>query len=103
MIGVRPSASFVSRLSLLQLGWAKSLVIGVRLCLILIICNNNNCQKKPGEGDLVVAVASPVKWGSSHQARVVRRGCVDAWLHLETFLLCTGIGISVFEIHQQQV
>lgn len=35
MMGVRPSASFVSRQSLLKLGWAKSLVIGVRLRMVV--------------------------------------------------------------------
>ena len=43
-----------------------------------------NC--KPGQGDLVVAIASPVKWSSPNQVRVVRRVYVKPGLHLETFV-----------------
>ena len=61
---------------------------------------------KPGEADLVVAVAGPVKWGPPHQARVVRRCCVKPWLHLQFFYqhqhLASALA-SAFEIHQHQV
>ena len=57
---------------------------------------------KPGEGDKVVAEASPVKWGSPHQARVVRRGCVDAWLHLETFCYAPASASASVTQYQHQ-